>query len=334
MPVIKDSFYVAVMLYVLKDRIMNKGMCMSDLNIAVYAEGCMYPDDCEGLQPVDETIAQLQVSGFTTLILGLFHIGRNYSIDPPQQMGDLYFNNQLIFSSGRYVGDPAWLGQVKSALGGSVDQVGASIGGGGVMDFQTLEKIFHDNGSTFAGTNLERNVRALRDALPSVGFIDMDCEDVYDSPSFVAFCRLLAELGFGLTFCPYMLQPFWVQALAALQQTHPGSVRWWNLQCYDGGFGNDPARWASAIKAAMPGFATDKYILAGDWTDAGTSGVKELMAAQRQKACVGGGFIWTLDRIIETAIADGVPPQVAMTGYVNAIETGLHGKSAQPMRVR
>lgn len=286
---------------------------MSKFNFAVYAEGCMYPASAT----VKTTVAQLQASGFETPILSLFHIGRDYDISPAQIMGDIYFNNTLLISQGSYVGDPAWPELINGLPGSSVKQVCASIGGGGVMDYQTLQKIYTGNGNSFDKTNLKANFECFRKTFPAIGIIDMDCEETYDTPSFVAFCQMLAGMELGITFCPYAFYEidFWTDSLAALNKSHPGAVKWWNLQCYDGGYGNDPAQWAAAIGKAIPGFSTAGFILAGDWTNDTPSGVQSLMGTFKGETCVGGGFIWTLDDII--AGSD------TMTDYVNAISVGL-----------
>jgi hypothetical protein len=291
---------------------------MSKFNFAVYAEGIMYPDNSQ--QPVSTTLSQVQNSGFTTLILGLFHIGRNYSIQPSQIMGDIYFNNVLVISEGRYVGDPSWPALINGALDGTITSLCASIGGGGVMDFETLQKIYQQNDNSYTGTNLATNLNVLKQTFPAISIIDLDCEDNYDLPSFVAFCQLANSLGFDLTFCPYTYQQFWTSALQQLNNTNKGAVKWWNLQCYDGGEGNQPSQWAQAITEAVPGFDTTGFIVAGDWTNDSPALVQSLMKSFNGSKTVGGGFIWTLDQIVAN---DSTNPQQLMTAYVNAISVGL-----------
>lgn len=300
---------------------------MSRLNFAVYAEGCMYPNT-NNKQSVQQTISQLQNSGFYTAILGLFHIGRNDNeIGAYQNPGDIYFNNTLVFSDGEFVGyrgygkDPSWPDLVASIKGGTVSTVCASIGGGGVFDYTTIAEIYHNNGNSFDKTNLEKNFRTMKTVLPDISIIDMDNEDNWtDVDSFVAFCKMLIDIGFAITFCPYTDKSFWTDSLKALNTSNPGAVKWWNLQCYDGGAPNDPATWASAITSAIPGFSTDGYILAGDWTNDTPAGVQALMSGFQKESCVGGGFIWTLDNIIEQNLSD---PGKQMTAYVDAISVGL-----------
>jgi hypothetical protein len=277
-------------------------------NIAVYAEGCMYPATATR-QPVPETAAQLRASGFTTVILGLFHVASN---------GDLSFNDIPVIAGRAYVGDPDWPRIVAQLAGGGVRTVCASIGGGGVADFANLKRIYTDNGGSFAGTSVAANFATFRATFPAVATIDMDCEETYDPASFVAFCRMLIGLGFAITFCPYCGQDFWTAALQALETTHPGAVRWWNLQCYDGGAGNSPVDWAAAIRQALPGFDTDGFILAGDWTSDSSAAVTALLQSFDANPCLGGGFLWTLDRLTSQPALMTAYAQAFAAGAVNA----------------
>ena len=43
-------------------------------------------------------------------------------------------------------------------------------------------------------------------------------------------------------------------------------MKWWNLQCYDGGDTNKPQDWRDAIIKRIPDFNTDRFILASDWS--------------------------------------------------------------------
>ena len=290
---------------------------MNTPTIAVYALGCLYPTPTH--QPVPDTIAQLQASGFNTVILSLFHIAGD-GVAAPRQPGDLSFNDTPVISGGVYVGDPSWPALVAQLRGGGVETVCASIGGGGVSDFANLAWISEANGQSFANTTVEANFAAFRTTFPAVTIIDMDCEDMYDQRSFVAFCQMLAGLGFDLTFCPYTATDFWTASLKALEATNHGAVLWWNLQCYDGGGGNSPVPWAAAIQQALPGFSTDGFIVAGDWTNDTPADVTALLQSFNADASLGGGFLWTADALV------GQPG--AMTTYAQAIAAGLQAAAA------
>lgn len=291
----------------------------SSLNVSAYGEGCMYPPSAS--QPVSTTFAQIQASGLTTVILSLMHIGRDYDISPSQITGDLYYNDLLIISQGSYVGDPTWIDPtspncINDLIGGSVTRVEMSVGGGGVLDFQTIQRIYEANANSFDGTNLQTNFVALKKTLPVVSLIDMDCEDNYDEASFVAFCQMLIAIGFSITFCPYTATSFWTNSLKAIEASDPGSVTWWNLQCYDGGAGNEPQQWADSITSVIPGFDTTGYILAGDWTNDSPQAVEQLMQTFSAQSATGGGFLWTIDSTISGGTSD-------LAAYVSAIQSGL-----------
>ena len=140
----------------------------------------------------------------------------------------------------------------------------------------------------------------------------MDCEDMYDQPSFVAFCKLLIGMGFAITFCPAFSGAdyfkFWVGSLSELEKTNKGAVKWWNLQCYDGAEGNDPKVWANHITAQIREFSTDGFILASDWArfydtnDGGWGGdcppaVKRLISKHLRKLASAGHLSGTCTRL-------------------------------------
>lgn len=266
---------------------------MNTPNIALYAGGPLGPG------AIVQNLPATQQAGWTTIILGLFHIGRPEISG--QNYGDIIFNGTPTVMSGAYVADPFWpdnVAQLKQD-GSSVTKIYASVGGGGpVEDYQTLQNIYQANGNSFSGTPLEQNFQLLRQTFPAIDGIDMDCEDNYDQASFVAFCEMLIGMGFDITFCPYTNQQFWTASLGQLQESNPGVVKWWNLQCYDGGNGNDPQNWAAAITASIPPFPTDGFIVAGDWTNDSPSQVTSLISSFSGEASLGGGFIWNMDGIL------------------------------------
>lgn len=299
------------------------------LNIAAYGEGIMYTPTLQ------QNMTAIQQAGWTSIILSLFHVS---------SAGDISFNDKPVIQNGAYVGDPAWPAQVAQLQqgGSTITQTLASIGGGGVHDYQHIMGIYTGHNNTFQGTPLQQNFQAFYKTFPSVTLIDMDCEETYDQTSFTAFCEMLIAIGFGITFCPYATgeMSFWTGSLAALEQTNPGAVKWWNLQCYDGGNGNDPDTWASAIQQAIPNFNTNGFILASDWSRFWNTqysrwqgdcpaAVTTLLSGFKSEASVGGAFIWTIDQIIDyPGILKQHPDpascgNVGMTDYVAAIKTGL-----------
>jgi hypothetical protein len=279
---------------------------MNASRVAVYAGGPLGPGE------IQKNLPAVRSAGWTTVILGLFHVGRNEI--PGQTDGDIIFNDLATVMSGTYVADPEWPGEVATLTEApsTIGQIYASFGGGPpVEDYTTLARIYRENGNSFQGTNLEKNIVVFRKTFPAITGIDLDVEDTYDLQSLVAFCELLISQGLDITFCPYTDTYFWVKALSVVEEHSPGSVKCWNLQCYDGGYGNDPADWASAISSALPSFPTTGFIVAGDWTNDTPNQVTNLFAGFGSEPALGGGFIWNLDGIL-----DG---NFTMPDYVNAI---------------
>lgn len=274
-----------------------------------------------GPASIEKYLSDTQRAGWTTIILSLFHIGRPEVTG--QRFGDIVFNGApIVVSGGTYKCDPSWpVNVARLKQGGSVNQIYASFGGANppVEDFQTLRRIYESNGNSFSGTALEQNFQTFRKTFPAIDGIDLDCEETYAQPSllpsFIAFCEMLAGMGFGLTFCPYTDSSFWTDALAAVERSNPGAVKWWNLQCYSGGAGNTPDEWAQYISQALPGFPTDGFIVAGCAADGGPIQVQQQMSGYAGSASLGGGFIWNMDDIITSGYT--------MTDFASAVADGM-----------
>lgn len=309
---------------------------MSKPNIAVYAEGALGP------RQIAKNLPATQQAGWTTIILGLFHIG--YPPDWPEAA--IYFNDPPpIIDGGKYLADTRWpdyIAQLKQ--NSSITKIYASFGGwgvsekNGVQDFTTIHKIYEKNQHSFEGTLLKKSFEVFRQTFPAIDGIDMDCEDFYDKGtpnSFVAFCEMVIHLGFDVTFCPFQDPTWWADKLQRLQSNFMGDrVKWWNLQCYDGGDLNEPQTWAKEI-ARVTRRSTDGYILAGDWSrfwDPGENrwrgrcpeSVKAHISPFKQQPCFGGAFIWNMDSILTggdwsaAGCASKTPP--GMRDYIAAIQ--------------
>lgn len=327
---------------------------------AAYAASCLYAVSNEDVPRVQRNVQAIRTSGLNTVILGLFHIGRDFDIEPKQRLGDIYFNDTLVFSQGQYVGYGSGPGSTTSwgqliaslASGGAIGQTLASIGGASdvIYDFRAIQKIYETNNDSFEGTNLQRNFVRLRSVLPSVGIIDMDNEETFSASreSFTAFCQMLIRIGFGITFCPFTDSTFWTDSLKVLSSSNPGAVKWWNLQAYAGGGGNDPQQWANAISQALPNFDTTGYIVGSDWsrfynTDARAwqgdfpfstcpgESVYTLFKPWANEPAIGGGFLWNADQIFnyEADIKKYGPDPcydpagASMAQYVSAMQRAL-----------
>ena len=275
---------------------------VSTRNLVLYALNSLGP------YKIQNEIDNMRGDGFTTIVIGMFHIG-NPSVAKNTQLGDIIFNGgePIVIRAGKDVSNaPNWPRQIAKLKGdgSSVTKVYACFGGGDpVQNFSTIKEIY-DKHRTFEGTQLKRNLAVFRKTFPAFDGIDMDCEDAYDLPSFVAFCEMMIGMGYDITFCPYAAQDFWNNALARIDK-HPGAkVKWWNLQCYAGGAGNNPKDWSPP--GAPPG-----YIIPGDWGHFWDPEYKawfgdcpapmgQLFKTFSGQSAVGGGFVYELDLIRDT----------------------------------
>lgn len=308
----------------------------------------LYGQNQFGPKNIASTLPNVIQAGFTTIVFGMFHIGNVVEKKPGMKEGDIIFNGdepvvirdgQLFPDDPNSVDNRHWAARIGllKAPGSTVNKIYASFGGaaGAVRDFETIKKIYVDHGNSFNGSPLKTNLLRFRNIFHMIDGIDMDCEETYEVESFVAFCRLLREMNFDITFCPYEdpatprdgkshPQPykdsnFWTESLKRIEEGDPDSVKWWNLQCYAGGVSNDPERWAQAIKN-VTGRPVDRYIASSDWVrfwdprahwdkTKGYTGawlghcpkdMTDWFSTFSKQACVGGGFVWDLDLIAAT----------------------------------
>jgi hypothetical protein len=330
---------------------------VSTPNFVLYGLNRLGPKNIAG------QVEWMKETGATTIIIGMFHIGN--VIDPTKKdmkEGDIIFNGDepLVIRDGRLTAEaadwPAQIAQLKGS-GSSVTKIYASVGGASsvVRDFQTIKKIYDERGQTFTGTQLQANFAAFRKLFPAIDGIDMDLEETYDLESFVAFCVMLIDLGFEISFCPYERQGFWTKALLLVENERPNAVKWWNLQCYDGGSRNVPQDWAQAIAKIMKRDVSNYsgYIVPGDWVrfwdpnDHYDLKLQKFVGPGWNGNCpadmtskfhslstatpLGGGFIWDLDSVRASQEyaakhhdngCDGKEP-IGVNDYIKAIKTGL-----------
>jgi len=277
---------------------------------AVYGGGPFYPGS-------NSVLENLKYTNFSTIVCWAIHVHDN---------ADLYFNNTLIVSGGKYVGDPSWAQELANLKdGGSVNRILFSVGGWGTQDFYHIADLIKAHG-TAPGSPLFESFAALHNTIPALDGIDMDDEGNYDHHTIVEFTQMLASIGYReATFCPYMFESFWAGCLQTLQQTNPGFVTAFNLQCYAGGAGNanNLQPWIDAVKNVLgPGSDPAEFIVPGLWCKhgAGCSGgmdpqqIQSLFQHYKTQG-IEGGFIWLYDDIMKC----GNDPKA----YANAIIQGL-----------
>ncbi len=303
---------------------------MSTGTIQFYGSGLFQDAYPNPTVPYATQLAQIQKSPFNRCVLWALHVQTN---------GDFYYNDTPMVQNGKFVTstDPtkgvnpdlaSLLSQVKS--GGNVGKILFSIG-----PFQSdFDHIVANLASARA------NFAALKAALPIDG-IDFDYEGNYgdqDATNLANLTTLLyKDLGLEVTYCPYTYESFWLSCLAQVYQKNKNVqlVSAFNLQCYDGGTGNDPAQWAAEISSyGSPLGIADPitFIFPGFWVaHAGAkSGMGQCPSEMQstftalQPEGVVGGWVWNSGDIFNNESAALCPNQdVTPNGYASAIANGL-----------
>jgi hypothetical protein len=214
--------------------------------IAIYGNG-LFNDTTP---PYEEQLQQMQASSFTTVVLWALHVHDD---------GDFYFNDTRAVSGGQWLlGDtmPQLLTQLRDAS--QVTEVVMSIGPF-ASDFEAIV-------ANPASANA--NFTTLASTL-SLDAIDFDYEGGDSTTTIVEITEMVDALGLGVTYCPYTDEELWLACLAQVyQDLGRQPVRWYNLQCYDGGAGNDPVEWAQSIANYGQPLGIDDpaaFVLPGYW---------------------------------------------------------------------
>ena len=285
---------------------------MSPTSIGIYGGGPLFT----GGQAV---IDDLRASGMTTVVAWSVHVEQN---------GDLIYNDPPALVSGgefntaTYSAWPQRLASLKEAPT-SVTRLLFSVGAGGTNDFHNIQALIKDGWGP--DNVLYKNFAALKSAIPTIDAIDFDDEDLMDKDTTVAFGQMLHEIGYEVTFCPYYDPQYWAECLKAIDQTAPGAVTAFNLQCYSGGSGNEPEPWIEAIQSAMgPSFDAKGLVLPGLWCTNGPQCGEGQTPASVSSTLEGwkssgiqGAWIWLLDDVLRCGGPEGTK------AYAEAIRAGL-----------
>ncbi|KAI1654302.1 hypothetical protein F4813DRAFT_212023 [Daldinia decipiens] len=184
----------------------------------------------------------LKTSGFNSVII--FGVGILENGDIMYYSNTPGSNDTLIASDGGYVGGTALSDKVRSFKTGDTGINRIEIS----MNSQHVRELTSSPG-TGAETRLYRNFKALKTAW-SLDAVNNDDESLYDVTSTVAFAKMLGTIGYKYTGAPYTNSDFWknvtTQSNNGLHEPNLLLDRMY-LQCYDGGSGNDPGSWQTAL---------------------------------------------------------------------------------------
>jgi hypothetical protein len=289
---------------------------MAEKDAGVYGSGVLYTDPT--------VIDLLRASGMTTVVAWAVHVN---------EAGDLIFNDKAIVHDGEYVGEAEWPVLMKKlkAQPSTVKRLLFSIGGWETGDFNRIRKLIAAGGLEPEGI-LHRNFTALKKVMPWIDGIDFDDEELYEEETTVPFARMLYEVGFTVTFCPYSNEAFWIECLAQLNEKQPGLVSGFNLQCYAGGAGNEPGPWIEAIEAKMgPGFDAKSFVRPGLWGRHGQNceegecpeAIHANVALWSGNAGIVGAWVWQLDELLACEASGTCSGPMTIAAYAEAILDGL-----------
>lgn len=291
---------------------------MSTVDAAIYGGDPLYSGG-------REVIDGLRESGMTTVVAGSLHVEPN---------GDLVFNHrQPIVSEGKYVGEAAWPARLSSLKQAptSVSRLLFSLGGDGKQDFHHIRQLIKEHG-TGPESVLHRNFAVLKSTIPTIDGIDFDDEDLGETKTTVTFARLLHQLNYTVTFCPFNNLDFWVECLKELNGSTPGLVTGFNLQCYAGGEGNTPGPWIEAVAEAMgPGFDAKGFVRPGLRCRRGANCAEsdcpdsiEGKLRGWSSSGIQGGWVWRLDWVLKCQGSGSCSGQsMDVAAYAKAIVNAL-----------
>jgi len=224
------------------------------------------------------TVPTLKNSGFTYAILFNINVEAN---------GSLTMDGDTLCANGVYVfgsTNPNYIADV-TALRTSfstIRRVECCIGGWTNQSYLQISNLIKAQG-TGTSSILYKNFQALKNAIPAIEAINNDDEYLYDVDSETAFHVMLYDIGFKTTIAPYMRKSFWQSFVTNVNSLRPGAVDRVDLQCYDGGAGNNPNEWDLGVKMTAGMLS---------YTANGATAIPAQMTAWKNTTSIVGGFYW------------------------------------------
>jgi hypothetical protein len=283
-------------------------MTANPLHVALYCQGTFdYANPTN--QQIDEMVAaaaDINASGFGTVILGQWHVHED---------GSIYYNDSPLDS----VIQQLKVIPTALTLGGSVQRV--------TLDFGPF---YQDYDHIAANLDTFKQTMAGVIAQTAINGFDWDLEDPplgYDH-----YHDLLVDLTQWanslvntvpnlVTAPPYQFgsEPFWNGVINVTNANDAPGMAWWNLQTYGGA---DYASWVAGFTNQLPQLDAQSYIVPGynignSWTATPQqvgAAIQQLYAKSPQ---LDGGFIWRYEDIANSGYTT--------SDYANAIINAVGG---------
>jgi hypothetical protein len=219
---------------------------------------------------------------------------------PNGHEGGIVYNdpqNHMFDSNGKYVGDSNWVKSLQDLIANTniqLNQIYISLSNSAISTLAAMTPVALDKVMTFLKTN-------------GIAGIDMDCEN-WGQPGgldpMACPCQIVTlattKAGLALTAAPYRSESKW-QDWCSFVTNNKGSLSWLNIQCYDGGFRNNPVQWFTSFKPPVPVLAGFEAI---PGTDKGALKPEEIKMqleswqAELPTKCLTGAFIWDYGIIV------------------------------------
>ena len=260
------------------------------MTIAVFADSGIYI--CGHFRrDRTRTVPDLKASGYTFGILFNVHVKPDGTLvtDEGGEAGG------VICQDGEYVFDrvcPNYIEDVNSLLAGetSLQRLEYCIGGWENEAYKHIAALVlgdeAEGGGTGPNSILYRNFKALKDAIPAVIAINNDIENNYVPAPHAQFHVMLYDLGFKTTIAPYQRKDqYWVPFTELVNAARPGAIDRNYLQCYGGGWNNNPKDWKIGD---IPVYGS-RDIEANGYTH---QQIVDVMTNWKIDAGIVGGFYW------------------------------------------
>lgn len=189
--------------------------------------------------------AAIKSVGFDTVMAFALNVQSNGDIIYPLSALGGGSPDVLLVSEGSYVGGPQYANIMKSyKTNSTIKRTEATFG-----PYSIIQTLINNNG-TGSSTLLYKNLAALKTAW-DLDAINNDDEETYDLQSTVSFANMVGEIGYKYSAAPYTNMGYWAEAVKQINSQSPNLFDRVYLQCYDGGAGNDPGQWQTALGIAV-----------------------------------------------------------------------------------
>lgn len=257
-------------------------------NAIVYTENMLTAD----------SVQALAASGFTTVIVGLFHVHDD---------GTLWYNDDAADDT--YA---SLIASLKTQPGSHITRVMISIGGGNWYghpasvsdtDYPAMKATWSQPAQGQSLTSQQMILDFMKKA--GVDGLDLDYEPVttpFDADFIVEIATDISAQGFFMTAAPYTDDSDWMSVLTQSKTSSGNLFTWWNLQLYGGASYSSWYAELSAISAST-GISNDdlaKFLIPGYSLDCGGTPYN-LQELKTKYPALNGAFIWNYDSIVSCA---------------------------------